>query len=68
MPKVNLLTADRSTRRLVNTYHRLNDFLFYVANTYVQGAFPVAMWNVYDRGHDYRTNNIVEGLYQFHAL
>ena len=63
----NLLTTDRSTRRLVNTYPSLNDFLLYIANTYVQGTFPVAMWNVYGRGHDCRTNNIVEGLYLFQA-
>ena len=59
----NMLTGDRATVRLINRYHSLRDFITYVTNTYIQGTFPTAMWNVYERGSDCRTNNIVEGMY-----
>ena len=58
-----LLTRARSTRRLINRYPAIDDFIQYLANTYIRGTFPIAMWNVFDRRKDCRTNNVVEGLY-----
>jgi hypothetical protein len=56
------LARSRQTRRLGNRYPSLRDFIAYLDATYIQGTFPVAMWNVFDRESDCRTNNIVEGL------
>ena len=61
----NLLARHRRTRRLVNRYPSLADFIDYLSNTYIRGTFPIAMWNVFDRSSDCRTNNIVEGLYTY---
>ena len=58
----NMLSRDRATRRLVNRYPQLGDFIGYIANTYIHGTFPMATWNLFDRANDCRTNNIVEGL------
>ena len=60
-----LLVASRRTRRLINRYPSLMDFILYLERNYVLGQFPVATWNVYDRDIDTRTNNHVEGLYSF---
>jgi len=58
---VNLLQTARGTRRLINRYPAMGDFFTYFRNSYLDGQFPIALWNVYDRGIDCRTNNIVEG-------
>ena len=36
------------------------DFFTYVRNTYINGTFPTALWNVYERNMDLRTNNVIE--------
>ena len=58
---VNLLQTARGTRRLINRYPVMGDFFTYFRNSYLDDQFPIALWNVYDRGIDCRTNNIVEG-------
>ena len=60
----NLLRTDRRTVRLINRYPALMDFFDYVQNTYVNGTFPPALWNVYDRDMETRTNNVVESKYK----
>ena len=54
----NLLRAARRTNNLINRYPALMDFFAYVMNTYVNGTFPPALWSVYDRNMDVRTNNV----------
>ena len=58
----NLLLHHRRTRRVQQEYPELRDFLLYVSNTYVVpgAAFPPALWNVYQRTMEQRTNNHVE--------
>jgi len=58
-----LLSTARSTRRLINRYPSLFDFIRYLENNYIFGQYTVQRWNVYDRDIDTRTNNHVEGLY-----
>ena len=48
-------------RRFMNRYLTFRDFLEFVGNTYIRGTFPIPMWNLFDRGHDCRTNNVAEG-------
>lgn len=57
-----LLVHQRSTRRAQRDHPELQDFFQYVGNTYVHrgAAFPPAMWNVYVRNMEQRTNNHVE--------
>ena len=57
----NLLVRDRATRRAVNRYPAIDDFIHYLQNTYIRGTFPITMWNVFERASDCRTNNAVEG-------
>jgi hypothetical protein len=57
------LSTARSTRRLINRYPDLFDFIRYLENNYIFGQYTVQRWNVYDRDIDTRTNNHVEGLY-----
>jgi hypothetical protein len=57
------LSTARSTRRLINRYPALFDFIRYLENNYIFGQYTVQRWNVYDRDIDTRTNNHVEGLY-----
>ena len=45
----NMLVRDRSTRRLVNRFQALDDFMTYISNTYTRGTFPIPMWNVNER-------------------
>jgi hypothetical protein len=58
-----LMSTARSTRRLINRYPALFDFIRYLENNYIFGQYTVQRWNVYDRDIDTRTNNHVEGLY-----
>lgn len=60
------MTTNRVTR-LIRTLPGFGTWLTYVRQIYVnQGAtFPVAIWNVFDRTIDTRTNNTVERLLQF---
>jgi hypothetical protein len=58
-----LLSTARYTRRLINRYPALFDFIRYLENNYISGQYTVQKWNVYDRDIDTRTNNHVEGLY-----
>ena len=54
----------RLIRRLVRRYPALDDWMEYVAATYISNnaTFPAPMWNVYDRTMDTRTNNHLEGV------
>ncbi|KAL2089322.1 hypothetical protein ACEWY4_014010 [Coilia grayii] len=56
-----LLAQHRRTRRAQRDHPELQDFLQYVGNTYVHrgAAFPPAMWNVFRRNMEQRTNNHV---------
>jgi len=56
-----VLANERRTRRLIDRYPAIRDFLLYIQNSYIEGTFPVILWNVYRRDGDCRTNNIVEG-------
>lgn len=56
-----LLWNSNLTRRLVQRYPELMEFLEYVFNTYINGRFPIPLWNVYERNMDCRTNNNAEG-------
>lgn len=55
----------RRIRRLIRRLPAFGDWLDYVEQTYVSrtARFPPAVWNVYDRDIDTRTNNHVEGTY-----
>ena len=50
---------------VINRYPEFRDFLHYVRNTYVlpTAIFRPAVWNVYQRNMDNRTNNKVESNY-----
>ena len=58
------LRQSARTLRLVNRYPNLDRFMTYVDNTYMNGHFPPAMWNVYDRPMETRTNNAVESFHR----
>jgi hypothetical protein len=58
-----ILSTARSTRRLINRYPALFDFIRYLENNYISGQYTIQRWNVYDVDIDTRTNNHVEGLY-----
>ena len=58
-----LLSTASSTRRLMNRYPALFDFIRYLESNYISGQYKVKRWNVYDRDIDTRTNSHVEGLY-----
>jgi hypothetical protein len=49
-----------STRRLIRQYPTLERFISYMEMNYLDGNFPPAIWNVYNRDMDTRTNNHVE--------
>ncbi len=59
----NLRTSPQ-TRRLIARYANLGVFINYVYNTYMIGHFPPAMWNVYSRPMETRTNNVVESFHR----
>ncbi|XP_074655654.1 uncharacterized protein LOC141909168 [Tubulanus polymorphus] len=59
-----LLLNRNSTRRAIRQYPTLDDFLFYVENTYINGQFPIPLWNVYERNMDCRTNNNAEAFHR----
>ena len=58
-----ILTTSPDTRRLRGVYPEVRDFLHYLQDTYlsVNATFPPAVWNVFGRGPENRTNNRVEG-------
>ncbi|KAL8621655.1 hypothetical protein ACOMHN_024626 [Nucella lapillus] len=58
----NILCNAQTTRRLVNDFPGLRDLINYVRNTYMnpQGSFLPAVWNVYGRRMEQRTNNNAE--------
>ena len=56
----NALENAPSTQRAVQAHPALRDFLAYFENNYINGPFPIALWNVYHRNMDTRTNNRVE--------
>jgi MULE transposase domain len=58
----NLIYNSRSISRLMNTVPALRDFIAYFNQNYINGIFKPALWNVFDRDVDVRTNNHVEGL------
>ncbi|KAJ8360335.1 hypothetical protein SKAU_G00168600 [Synaphobranchus kaupii] len=44
----------------------MEDFITYVRNTYIRpgSTFPAALWNVFERGMDQRTNNHIESYHR----
>jgi len=48
------------TRLLCRRYPELQNLLQYFTRNYLNGQFRIAIWNVYDRDMDNRTNNHVE--------
>jgi hypothetical protein len=56
-----MLVERNSTRHLINRFPALQDFLDYVERNYLDGNFPPALWNVFNRDSDTRTNNHIEG-------
>ena len=48
------------TRLLCRRYPELQNLLQYFTRNYLNGPFRIAIWNVYDRDMDNRTNNHVE--------
>jgi hypothetical protein len=59
----NLVYNSRSISQLINTVPALRDFITYFQQNYITGIFRPALWNVFDRDVDFRTNNHVEGLF-----
>ncbi|CAB4031965.1 Hypothetical predicted protein [Paramuricea clavata] len=59
-----LLRTENRTQRLFSRYPGLVEFFNYVFNNYINGNFPVTLWNVYDRDMDCRTNNHAEGFHR----
>jgi hypothetical protein len=57
----NLIYTSRSMSRLMNTVPALRDFITYFHQNYIDGLFNPALWNVFDRDVDFRTNNHMEG-------
>jgi MULE transposase domain len=57
----NMIDTSQTIRRLIIRHPRLRDFIDYFRMTYIMGNFTPALWNVYDRNVDYRTNNHIEG-------
>lgn len=59
------MITSRRTTRLLRAHPRLVEFIHYMEATYVgrNALFPPAIWNVFDRRSDNRTNNRVEGIY-----
>ena len=57
-----LLYTENRTRRLFRRYPALVEFFNYMYNNYINGNFPIALWNVCDRDMDCRTNNHAEGI------
>ncbi|XP_013400858.1 uncharacterized protein LOC106166753 [Lingula anatina] len=62
----NLLLQERGTRRQMRRTPALQEFLQCVSLTYVdRGAtFNIPSWNVFKRGMEQRTNNIVESIHR----
>ncbi|KAL5020075.1 hypothetical protein ScPMuIL_002967 [Solemya velum] len=58
-----LLLAARRTRRLINRFPALRDFLAYFQRNYLDGQFHIPEWNLYERNVETRTNNHVEGFH-----
>jgi hypothetical protein len=58
-----LFWNSRRVQRLINTYPTLDDWFEYVQTTNINQdcQFSPAIWNVYDRKCDIRTNNHLEG-------
>ena len=48
------------TRLFCRRYPELQNLLQYFTRNYLNGQFRIAIWNVYDRDMDNRTNNHVE--------
>ena len=59
--RLHTLVTSASTQRLIRRHPALGDFIRYLERNYFQGNFPPAMWNVFQRDTDTRTNNHVEG-------
>jgi len=56
-----LLATSNSTQQLVARHPALLEFITYIERNYLNGQFPPAFWNVFNRNGDSRTNNHVEG-------
>jgi len=59
--KFRLLATSNSTQQLVAQHPALLEFIRYMEQNYLNGQFPLAFWNVFNRNGDSRTNNNVEG-------
>lgn len=57
-----LLRNSQQTARAAAQYPAIADFFAYVYDTYIDGAFTVPTWNVFDRAMEFRTTNVVEGI------
>ena len=58
-----MFCESRSTRKCMRRHHELRTFLRYFRDNYIDGVFEPALWNVYTRDSDTRTNNHVEGFH-----
>ncbi|KAK5854116.1 hypothetical protein PBY51_015213 [Eleginops maclovinus] len=60
-----IMITSRHTTRLLRAHPALDDFIQYIEQTYVgdNALFPPAVWNVFGRGSDNRTNNRVEAFH-----
>lgn len=56
-------SRSRRVRRLLHRYQALEEWFDYVQGVYIDGQFQPAMWNVYRRNMDTRTNNNLESEY-----
>jgi len=58
-----MLRNGRRSQRVLRRFLELDDWLDYVQSTYINGnsPFPPAVWNVFNRNSNTRTNNHVEG-------
>ena len=56
-----LLYNSNTVRRLVRRVPLLRQFISYFRRNYMDGYFRPALWNVFDRNVNTRTNNHIEG-------
>jgi len=57
------LFNSRETRRLIIRYTNLGEYYVYLQINYFNGNFVPAIWNVYRRRMECRTNNFVESFH-----
>ena len=62
--RVNYNLHKQQNRRLIRRYPALARLTLYFAMTWLNGSFPLPMWNVYNRHFRLRTTNGVEGWHK----